>query len=197
MSTPFGAMTSRRLISRALKALPVALVLPLAVAAAPASAAGGCANAGIAPTAQNTAVVASSTLCLINQERARHGLRRLKSNGKLRRSAKRYSTEMARRDFFGHVSPGGSTMLARIQRAGYLSGARGYSVGENLAWGMGSRATPAQTVRGWMRSPGHRANILNGGFRELGVGVAPGVPVKVRAATHGAATYTTHFGRRS
>ena len=46
-----------------------------------------------------------------------------------------------------------------------------------------------------MHSPGHRANILNGGFRDIGIGIATGAPVHLRGAANGA-TYTTDFGFR-
>ena len=183
----------RRLVA----ALPAAAVLAFAGPAAvvaPAAAAPVCTGADADPAAVPVAQLRATTLCLINRERTERGLHALDEHRRLDRSATRYSRAMARRDFFSHVSPGGSTMLARIRRAGYLSGVRGYTVGENLAWGAGSLATPAQTVRGWMNSPGHRANILSGRFRELGVGVAVGAPV--RGLGRGA-TYTQNFGRRS
>jgi len=155
-----------------------------------------CPAAAVQPTSPQAAgAAASTTLCLINRERTRRGLRRLRANDELARSASAYSREMARRDFFSHVSPGGGTMLQRIRRAGYLGGARGYAVGENLAWGSGSYASPLRTVRGWMASPGHRANILSRRYTEIGVGIAAGAPIRTRAATP-AATYTTHFGTR-
>jgi uncharacterized protein YkwD len=99
---------------------------------------------------------------------------------------------MVRQRFFDHVSPGGSTMAQRIKRTNYLDGRRGWSLGENLAWGSGSLATPAEIVDGWMHSAGHRRNILDAGFREIGIGIALGSP------TGGAgATYVNDFGSRS
>lgn len=162
----------------------------------PASAASraGCAGAGIQPAAHNLVSVRTATRCLINRERARHGLRRLRPALSLRAAATGYARHMAREDFFAHVSPGGSTMLGRIRRTAYLDGARSWSVGENLAWGAGSRATPRQIVRVWMDSPPHRANILRADFRHLGIGLAVGAPVHGVA---GGVTYVTEFGRRS
>jgi uncharacterized protein YkwD len=52
--------------------------------------------------------------------------------------------------------------------AGY--GVRGPIYGENLAWGMGERATAQGIVRGWMASPGHRANLLRPGWTRIGIG---------------------------
>ena len=57
----------------------------------------------------------------------------------------------------------------------------------------GTLATPAQTVRGWMNSPPHRRNMLDRGFREIGIGVALGAP----GSNDPGATYATEFGRRS
>ena len=67
-------------------------------------------------------------------------------------------------------------------------------IGENLAWGSGERSTPRSIVRAWMNSAGHRHNILNGRFREIGIGVVDSSPVST--ANRGA-TYTTTFGSRS
>ena len=65
-----------------------------------------------------------------------------------------------------------------------------WSAGENIAWGQGDLSTPRSIVAAWMASPGHRANILNGEYTQIGLGLAPGSPVD---ATWGA-TYTTDFG---
>jgi uncharacterized protein YkwD len=102
---------------------------------------------------------------------------------------------MVRHGFFGHVSPSGSTMSARIRHTNYLRGVRAWRVGENLAWGAGTAGTPARIVRAWMRSAGHRRNILDPSFREIGVGVAAGAPRGAGAAV-AAGTYATEFGAR-
>jgi uncharacterized protein YkwD len=97
---------------------------------------------------------------------------------------------MVRRHYFSHVSLSGSTFLQRIKRTGYLRRARSWSAGENIAWGSGGYATPRSIVRAWMNSPPHRENILNGRFREIGLGVARGAP------RGGGATYVNEFGYR-
>ncbi len=195
-------MTVRRHIGRAVRALPVLFVLagPASADAAAkertarAAALDACPAAATQPSGDNLQIVERTTLCLVNRERARRGIKRLDADGRLARSAGRYSSAMVRETFFSHVSPGGGTMLERIRRAGYLDGARGYTVGENLAWGSGRLATPIETVNAWMNSPGHKANILNRRFDEIGIGVAPGAPV---SGVGNAATYTQHFGARS
>ena len=161
--------------------------------AAPAYA--GCAGAGAMPSGANGAKVRKATLCLLNAQRRAHGLAKLRANGRLRRAATDYSILMVRDGFFSHVSPSGSTMMSRIQSTNYLARARSWALGENLAWGTGELATPRAIVRAWMNSPGHRENILNGGFRDIGIGIANGAPTPADAGPRGA-TYTTDFGSR-
>jgi uncharacterized protein YkwD len=170
----------------------IALVALLAPAGAQAQ---GCANVNLKPTRGNLEVVRTAVLCLHNAERARHGLPKLSESPRLRRAAERHSSHMVDAHFFDHTSPGGTTMLDRIRRTGYTNGARGWSLGENIAWGSGRLATAAQIQRAWMKSPGHRANILQRSFREIGIGIETGLPVRLSASQSGA-TYTTDFGYR-
>ena len=170
----------------------LALVALLAPAAAQAQ---GCANLNLKPTRANLEIVRAAVLCLHNAERARNGLPRLSENPRLRRAAARHALHMVAARFFDHTTPAGSTMVDRIRRTGYASGARGWSIGENIAWGTGRLATAAQIHRSWMSSPGHRANILQRSFREIGIGIETGVPVRLSAAQTGA-TYTADFGVR-
>ena len=82
---------------------------------------------------------------------------------------------MKRHDCFSHQCPGEGSVLARLERVKYIvAGLRGWSYGENIAWGTRNRGTPKSIVRSWMHSPPHRANILNPQFRHLGVGFARG-----------------------
>jgi uncharacterized protein YkwD len=188
------ANNGARLVAVAAASALAGAALPAAASAVPlAKSAQRCANADLVPTTANLAQVRSATLCLMNAERRARGLRRLKSNSRLRTAAQRYAEEMVRKDFFGHVSPSGTTVLQRIKKATYLSRVRSYAVGENLAWGTRQLSTPAQTMRGWMNSAPHRRNILDRGFREVGIGVAIGAP----GTSDPGATYATDFGRRS
>jgi uncharacterized protein YkwD len=155
----------------------------------------GCANATLKPTRANLELVRTAVLCLHNRERARDGLPRLRENPLLRRAAERHTDNMVSERFFDHTSPSGSTMLERIRRTGYTKRARSWALGENIAWGSGSLATAAQIHRSWMKSAGHRANILQRSFREIGIGIESGLPVRLSAAQSGA-TYTTDFGFR-
>jgi uncharacterized protein YkwD len=164
------------------------------VSAAPAVAdacAGANANAGANPRHASAA-----TLCLLNKQRKAHGLRPFRVHGALRKAATGHSRDMARRNFFSHTAPGNVTFADRIKRARYRPRG-GWSIGENIAWGSGHLATPASIVRAWMNSPGHRANILDRGFRTIGIGVARGVPYAASAAVdRTGALYTTDFGSK-
>ncbi len=171
--------------------LALALTL-LACALAPAAAQAACAGADLAPAPGNLETVRAAVLCLHNEERAARGLGRLRENARLRRAAKDHTRAMVVRGFFAHVAPGGVTMTDRIRRAGYVRGARSWTIGENIAWGTGTLATAAQIQASWMRSPGHRANILRRGFREIGIGIEPAAAL----ATDPGATYTANFGTR-
>jgi uncharacterized protein YkwD len=175
----------------------VALLAPAGAGARPATAfaSQGCANTDLRPSRANRELVRDAVLCLHNRERARHGLPRLRENPKLRRAAERHASNMVDASFFDHTSPGGSTMVDRIRRTGYTSRARSWALGENIAWGSGPLATAAQIHRSWMHSSGHRANILQRSFREIGIGIETGLPVRLSAAQSGA-TYTTDFGFR-
>ena len=69
--------------------------------------------------------------------------------------------------------PTAADLLSRVVAAGYRLRGVSYVVGENIAWGTYTLATPASIVSDWMHSEGHRANILDRGFRKTGMGVAP------------------------
>ena len=137
----------------------------------------------------------AATLCLMNAERTARGLGRLQSEPLLGRVAAGYARQMVRGQFFDHTSPAGSTMLARIKATSYLRDVTSWSIGENLAWGTGTLATPRAMVRAWMQSAEHRANLLDRHFADVGIGVAAGAPVALEPGELGG-TYVTDFGRR-
>ncbi|MEU2503286.1 CAP domain-containing protein [Streptomyces sp. NPDC007863] len=107
---------------------------------------------------------ADQVLSLVNAERAKAGCGPLTANATLARAAQAHSDDMAARDFFDHTNPDGADPGDRVTAAGYPWS----TYGENIA--MGQR-TPEQVMEAWMNSPGHRANILNCDFKELGVGI--------------------------
>jgi uncharacterized protein YkwD len=153
-----------------------------------------CPHAGLTPNGKNVNLIRVATLCLINRERAVHDERPLRPNARLRRAAQAHTNSMAIDDYFEHVGPRGQTPLARMRAVGYVSSSRvGCEVGENIAWGTLSLATPHAIVAAWMASPGHRANILDSRYRETGIGVSPHPPASLAHGEHGA-IYTQDFG---
>lgn len=127
--------------------------------------------------ADNAAKVAKATVCLINRHRAKAGLKRMKADRKLRAAAATHSQDMVAQGYFEHDGPSGDTVVTRAQNAGYLKQSqRSWALAENIAYGAGGLGTAAAIVRSWMRSEGHRANILTKSFRDIGVGLAPGTP---------------------
>ena len=160
-------------------------------------AAADCPGADSTPAEMSLQDARSTTLCLLNHERTSRGLKALRQNPGLQSTAQSYAQQMDERNFFDHVSPGGSTMVERIKRGSdYLRSGRSWTVGENLAWGAGGAERFDKIVRAWMQSSGHRKNILNGRFRDIGIGIVEGAPVKGIAAASGAATYVNNFGAR-
>ena len=111
--------------------------------------------------------IARALLELVNTERAREGILKLTWDETLAKVARSYSRDMARRDYFSHVSPGGATLDDRLKSAGV-----GYvSVAENLGMNRGFSDPAADCVKGWLASPPHRRNMLSGKYRWAGVGV--------------------------
>jgi uncharacterized protein YkwD len=151
----------------------------------------GCGGATAMPGSISAAAVRGAVLCLLNQQRAAAGLPALRARKVLGAVARRYARSMVTGHFFDHTSPSGSTVRSRVARTSYLRGASSWALGENIAYGGGDKGTAAAIVAAWMGSAGHRANILNGGFRDIGIGVAGGLPVGGSGAT-----YVTDFGRR-
>ncbi len=177
-----------------LSSLVIAALLPVLAIVAPAEAATGkrsssCNDTRVVPAAGNVAEVERATLCLLNAERGKRELRPLVSNQRLARAADRHTDDMVKRGYFTHDSRNGDSFADRIRDTGYLSNVSTWTVGENLAWGSGNLATADAIVRAWMDSPGHRANILNGRYREIGVALTLGSP---RGGS--GATYATEFG---
>jgi uncharacterized protein YkwD len=102
-----------------------------------------------------------------NSERARHGLRHLRVSTALRRAARRHARDMVRRHYFGHVSRGGSDVVDRVAVTNYGRGA-GFAVQENLFW-WSVRRSPSAVLNAWLGSSAHRANVLGGRWRQIGV----------------------------
>jgi uncharacterized protein YkwD len=185
---PITSLPARTACLCMLAALAAVALLPATAAAS------SCANANLTPAAGNVEQVRAAVLCLINQEREHHGEGALAPNAKLTHAAQAHSRDMVEQDYFSHVAPDGATPLERMRASGYLPNSQdGYVVGENIAWGTMWLATPQSIVSAWMASPGHRANILDGAYRETGVGVEPRPPASLAEGQPGA-LYTQDFG---
>jgi hypothetical protein len=115
--------------------------------------------------------------CVVNQVRRDRALPILRRRWRLDEAASRHVADMVERGYFSHTSPDGATIVDRVRRSGYLEPERAWRLGETLAWGTGSLSTPTAVVRAWLHSPPHRALLLSPRFRDVGVGVAAGVPV--------------------
>jgi len=152
-----------------------------------------CTNTELIPTSSNIAEVRTATLCLINRERALHGEVALTESPKLLTAAQGHSDDMITRDYFDHTTPTGEAFDARILASGYAHRGEVYELGENIDCGTLYLASPEATVKAWMNSPGHRENILNGEFRESGIGVVAAAPPSFAEGQPGA-TYTQDFG---
>ena len=178
--------------------IAIAAIACLGLAAFPAGAGAdapsNCAGADLFPSAANMPQVESATLCLLNAERASRGLAPLRRNGRLRSAALAHSVDMVAHHYFAHDDLSGGGPEDRIGRAGYLPRYGPWVIGENIAWGTDYLATPREIVRAWMNSAPHRHNILYSDFREIGIGVAVGVPDSSLGA---GATYSTEFGAKS
>ena len=106
---------------------------------------------------------------LVNNERRRKRLTDLVWDDQLARLARRYSEQMARGNFFSHYDQNGDSVVERARNARL----KGWSkIGENLFFCEGLDDFNAFAVRGWMQSPSHRRNILDGAWTKTGIGVA-------------------------
>jgi uncharacterized protein YkwD len=117
------------------------------------------------PPSTGMTAAEAEVLRLVNVQRTSHGCGPLSSNPVLLRVARAHSADMASRGYFDHNSPDGRSPFDRMRAAGYKGGL----MGENIAAG---QPTPAAVMDAWMHSAGHRANILNCGYRVIGIGVA-------------------------
>lgn len=128
-------------------------------------------------------------IALTNKKRANHGCNRVRRNDALSRAAQKHSRRMG--DYYAaghsldasveHRLPGEPTLRRRVNKAGYRNWVL---LGENIAAG---QPTARAVMRSWMGSEGHKANILNCRFKDIGVGLvwADGVPF-----------WTQDFGRK-
>ena len=157
------------------------LVLATGAAAMPTAACPHQSEIGAPPSLQRAAM-----LCLTNRARAAHGLPALVESKPLERAAVHKTADMLTCDEFSHEACG-REFSYWMSRFGYLEGC--WSAAENIAWGTGSLGSVRGIFGAWMRSPGHRANIL-GPYSEIGISAASG-DLEGKA---GAVVWTQDFG---
>lgn len=136
------------------------------------------APAGPSPSPVVGSDVENEVVRLTNIERAKAGCGPLKHDARLHAAALAHSADMSAKNYFSHTSADGRSFADRIKATGYAYTA----IAENIAKGY---PTAAAVVQGWMNSPGHRANILNCAYTDIGVGY-------VKA---GGPYWTQNFGR--
>jgi uncharacterized protein YkwD len=166
----------RRLIA-AVIATPLAVIAALLFAPPTHAASPPCAATTVAAGQAPAATVGRAVRCLVNAQRATYHLAPLRPSRELRVAAEAHGADMVAHRFFAHVSPFTGAITDRARRARYVRN-DDYALGEDIAWGEGELSTPASIVTAWMNSPGHRAVILDRDYRDVGVGIATGVPVE-------------------
>lgn len=184
-------------VSRALSLLAASLLVaapaahaaddPYAALLAPAGSCGAAADT----LSVDPGTARSTMLCLTNYARTHSGLAPLRANPVLDAAGNAKLAADLSCGEFSHT-PCGAPFQSVF--SGYLEGATSYAIGENIAWGTGSYGTPRSTMNSWLHSTGHRENILNGKYAELGVGYAPGTTFQGYA---GATLWSQEFGVRS
>lgn len=152
---PSISLTSRRPRRMLAYGLGAALLLP----------AGALRSCTPTPPPAPAASAQAECVAITNNERAAAGLPALSVSPALEQAAAGHSGYQASRNRMSHTGSGGSSAGTRITAAGY----RWRTWGENVAAGY---PNCAEVMRGWMNSPGHRANILNGAFTQIGIAAA-------------------------
>ena len=150
--TTAGRTDLRTSLTRA--AVCVALAAPLALGAAPTA------------SAATTSELARQVITLVNAQRTKAGCSPFRVSTALATAARLHSADMARYSYISHTSRDGRSPWQRILAQGYHNGSA-----ENIAAGQPSASS---VVTAWMKSTGHRRNILNCSNKAIGVGVARG-----------------------
>ena len=165
---------------------------PAATPIVPASPVAAVQPAPVSSATESTALPANSLLSVegiimqTNTQRSQNGVATLTESAQLDASAEVKAKDILARQYFEHTAPDGKTVSDLVGEQGYTY----IKIGENLA--LGDFTSDADVVTAWMNSPGHRANILDPEFQQIGVGVAYGL-------YQGQYVYVAvqHFGRPS
>jgi uncharacterized protein YkwD len=135
------------------------------------------------------AVQEAAMECMVNFARQQAGLPRLADSRKLDGSAANKGGDILRCNQFSHEACG-RDFLYWFRRAGYVGGQCWWAA-ENLAWGTGSLGTVRAIVKAWLRSPGHRANLLGAEYDQFGIALRIGS----LSGSPNAHVWVNHFGR--
>ncbi|WP_449602546.1 CAP domain-containing protein [Paenibacillus sp. Marseille-Q9583] len=114
-------------------------------------------------TSTNSSASVQKVLELVNKERTNAGLKPLSLNSELSKMALAKAQDMSDNNYFDHQSPTYGSPFDMMKAFGISYN----TAGENIAKGQSS---PEEVMNQWMNSPGHRANILNSSFTEIGIG---------------------------
>ena len=134
----------------------------------------------VSPPSAGANTPAAQVLSITNAERAKVGCKALKTDTDLTTAAQGHSADMAKNDYFSHDSQDGRSPFDRMKNAGYSFSA----AAENIAMG---QLTPSDVMTAWMNSAGHKANILNCTYTQIGIGIAKD--------KNGAPYWTQDFGK--
>jgi uncharacterized protein YkwD len=184
-------------IAGALAALVVALLASLAIAARPGASPvesaprlAAC-SAAEQPASESTPKeLRKAVRCLVNRARAGRDAVKVKRHPALRKAAQRHTNAMVTAGCLTHQCGDEPDLEGRLRRAGYLSGAKTWSFAENT----GCATSAAAMVENWLDSREHRLNLIEGGYRDAGVGVVTG-PLKGECGGR-FATFTVVLGWR-
>jgi uncharacterized protein YkwD len=142
---------------------------------------------GATSTAGDAHAQLEAMYCGVNIVRRAYRLAAVRGNGPLNRSSG-LKASAVRRCGFSHT-PCGMSFTYTFRRAGYLPAK---AFGENLAWGQADYGSPLHTLELWLNSPPHRANLLSGRWRDLGIAVQRGRIF----GRDGVSLWVMEFGRR-
>ena len=140
---------------------------------------GATVRSGVSTSTVRLKPLEEKVLRRLNGYRKKYGRSPLRMQKQLRRAALAHARAMGKQGFFEHESASGETFDARIKRYYRVKGLRSWSVGENLVWASG-KLSAKRAIALWDGSPGHRRNMRDGGWRQIGVAAlrvrsAPGV----------------------
>lgn len=169
----------KRYVSAVFLATILALTAAIGVSAVEPEKAGAASTVAVKNCVGTTTYLTSAeyrSLYLHNKTRASYKLPAFCVHPALQNAARAHSAEMINRDYFSHNSYNGETFSNRLKRYGYKPLPNRYwTVGENIAYNSATGTASADKAHSqWMNSTGHKRNILNKNFRQIGVGAVYG-----------------------